>query len=393
MEALHLLDGFGFGGCEKRLVAGIERAGIHEILPDHEAQFVAEVVKCLVLVDAAAPDAHHVHVGIGGGLERRLVVLALQSVGEDMIRNPVGPLGEDGTTVDQKSKTRAELIRRLVERDRAQADAALPAVEHAAVSQEFQLHLVERLIPMTVRPPEFGRRNLRLKAAGFGHDFAIETNTQTVDCFSIFCRQFRRKAQDDAVFAVLLGDVDMPETVFTPCLEFDRAEDAAGEIPRTPVPAEIALGLADLRTSAHRIAPSHLAGIKTLAPPRDLRQDAAECDLQNMCFLPVDCRKIPSVPDKHVVGFAKRFTVESDFGQRVESVCDQLQMFSLARSVKFVAIHPIPLSDPSQLFFPLTAERIGNHAMPEEIGVNASGHGGGEPASGFRLLKHPARGE
>ena len=112
-----------------------------------------------------------------------------------------------------------------------------------------------------------------------------------------------------------------------------------------------------------------------------------------MCFLPVDRRKTPGVPDKHVVGFAERFSVESDFGQRVEAVSDQIQMVSLARSVKFVAIHPIPLSDPSQLFFPLTAERIGNHAMPEEIGVNASGHGGGEPASGFRFLKHPARGE
>ena len=288
METLHLLHGLGFGGCKECLVAGIKRAGVHEILPDHQTEFVTEIVKRPMLVDATPPDADHVHVGFGCRLQRGLVVLALEPVREDVVGDPIGTLGEDRPPVDKEAETGAELIRRLIECDRAQADAALPAVEDASVAAEFQLHLIERLFPMPIRPPELGRSNLRLKAEGFRHDLAVETNAQPVLCLAVLCRQFRGKTQGNAVFSMLLGDVDMPESVPAPRMKFDRPEDAAGEIARTPVPPEIALGLADERTAAHRVAPAHFPFIKALAQSLDLRQHAPEDNLEKMLFLPVE---------------------------------------------------------------------------------------------------------
>ncbi|MCY1240602.1 hypothetical protein D9M72_534570 [compost metagenome] len=43
---------------------GIEVAGKHEVLPDHEPEPVAEIVEPVRLVEAAAPDPDHVHVGV-----------------------------------------------------------------------------------------------------------------------------------------------------------------------------------------------------------------------------------------------------------------------------------------------------------------------------------------
>src|SRR5689334_12110637 len=48
-----------------RLKVGIERAGIHEILPDKNAHFIAETVEFFLLENTAAPYAQHVHVRFG----------------------------------------------------------------------------------------------------------------------------------------------------------------------------------------------------------------------------------------------------------------------------------------------------------------------------------------
>jgi hypothetical protein len=40
----------------------------HELLPDHEAELVGDLVEGVVLVDAAAPHAHNVHVRVRSGL-------------------------------------------------------------------------------------------------------------------------------------------------------------------------------------------------------------------------------------------------------------------------------------------------------------------------------------
>ena len=48
----------------------IEIAGEHEVLPHHQAKSIADVVEPVMLVEAAAPDADDVHIGINGRLQQ-----------------------------------------------------------------------------------------------------------------------------------------------------------------------------------------------------------------------------------------------------------------------------------------------------------------------------------
>ena len=68
-QALDLLNRFLAHVLLKGQIAGHHVAAEHELLPDHQAKFVADVVEVVALVDAAAPFAHHVHVGIARGLQ------------------------------------------------------------------------------------------------------------------------------------------------------------------------------------------------------------------------------------------------------------------------------------------------------------------------------------
>ena len=67
-EPPHLRLGLGADAVEERGVGRVHPAAEHEVLPDQDAQLVAGVVEGVVLVDAAAPDAEHVHVRVGGAL-------------------------------------------------------------------------------------------------------------------------------------------------------------------------------------------------------------------------------------------------------------------------------------------------------------------------------------
>ena len=53
--------------------AGLPVVAEHEVLPDHDAELVADVIELVGFVVAAAPVADHVHVGV----HRRLQDLAI----------------------------------------------------------------------------------------------------------------------------------------------------------------------------------------------------------------------------------------------------------------------------------------------------------------------------
>src|SRR6185312_14541263 len=99
----------------------------HEVLPNEQSKPVAGVVEDLVLVDAAAPNPEHRHVGVPRGGEQHLVALVGNRLDERVTRNPIGAAGEDRHTVEDKSKeARSSLfwIGGLVERQRPNTDLA-----------------------------------------------------------------------------------------------------------------------------------------------------------------------------------------------------------------------------------------------------------------------------
>ena len=49
---------------QKPRIARIHAATEHEVLPDENSHFVAEVIEVITLINASAPNAQHVHVGV-----------------------------------------------------------------------------------------------------------------------------------------------------------------------------------------------------------------------------------------------------------------------------------------------------------------------------------------
>ena len=73
-QAPHLVFGFRRDVQLEGIGARLPVVAEHEVLPDHDAEFVAELVELVGLVIAAAPVADHVHVGVRGRLENAAVV-------------------------------------------------------------------------------------------------------------------------------------------------------------------------------------------------------------------------------------------------------------------------------------------------------------------------------
>ena len=150
-------------------VAGIERAGEHEILPDQQAELVAQVVEVLGLVDPAAPDAHHVHVGRDRGLQVARIIAPGEAGDKGARRDPVGALCENRPAVDDELERLAPFVRLAVERDRPQPDPAHSRADPSAVGTGgLDLESCRAAGPLAVRPPELRASGSRMRGAGAG---------------------------------------------------------------------------------------------------------------------------------------------------------------------------------------------------------------------------------
>src|SRR5690606_20908201 len=103
--------------------------GKHEVLPDADAQFVADVVKGVVLINAAAPHAQHVHVGGGSIHQQTAVIVGGQARDEGIRRNPVGAFGEERHAVDGELERFAPFVRVTIQPQSPQTDAPAGAVQ------------------------------------------------------------------------------------------------------------------------------------------------------------------------------------------------------------------------------------------------------------------------
>jgi hypothetical protein len=105
-QAAHLVFGLGFDVELEVVGARLPVVAEHEVLPDHDAQFVADRVELVGLVVAAAPVANHVHVGVARRLENAAIVGRGDAIGKAVEGNHIRALGEDGNAVDHQLKER-----------------------------------------------------------------------------------------------------------------------------------------------------------------------------------------------------------------------------------------------------------------------------------------------
>ncbi len=103
-QPLDLLDGLGLGIGAESLVGRRNGAAEHEILPDHQAQFIGLFIDVVVLIDAAAPDAQDVHIGVDRRLQDLVLLPGRDAGREDIEGDQVGALGEDRDAVDHQGE-------------------------------------------------------------------------------------------------------------------------------------------------------------------------------------------------------------------------------------------------------------------------------------------------
>ena len=102
-ETPHLIFRLGADIVEKS-AAGIVAAREHEVLPDEQPQFVAQIVEDILLVLSAAPDADHVHIRRFRAFEKVTVALRCLPVFERVTRDPVRAFREKHAAVHTKCK-------------------------------------------------------------------------------------------------------------------------------------------------------------------------------------------------------------------------------------------------------------------------------------------------
>ena len=148
MTAVEELTRFRVDQVDKVLVGRrIVEVGEDEILPDQNAEFVAEFVEDVGLINHRAADAQHVHVGVAREFQPWLISFARRGQGGDVGRCPDCAATEDAFAVDAK----AEALPVLVAVD---FDAAKPRagdLRSSAVSD--QMYVVQYGLAMRVRHP------------------------------------------------------------------------------------------------------------------------------------------------------------------------------------------------------------------------------------------------
>ena len=157
----HLVFGLGFDILLEGVCARLPLVAEHEILPDHDAQFVADGVELVGLVVAATPMTNHVHVGVARRLENAAIVGRGDTVWKAVEGDHVGALGEDRNPVHHQLKRAAPLVQFATQNDGAQSDLHVALFNDRTHTADLRGELVERLLAVTGGIPQLGVANLQ----------------------------------------------------------------------------------------------------------------------------------------------------------------------------------------------------------------------------------------
>ncbi len=379
-----LLPRLGLDLAAQRLLLGVGRAGEQEVLPDEQAELVAQVVEVVGLVDAAAPDPHQVDVGrlrLGqpGGVPG-----PVDAGRERVVGDPVDSLDQDRAVVDDQLEGGARGIRLGVPAHRAEPDPAGRRVEHLVVGGQLEPHVVERLGAVTGRPPALDGAELglegRLVVAG-GHQRGcrgagdVEGDGEVCG-FGAKGAGHPHRRPHPAARAVGLGQhPHLVEAGRAPRHQVRRAPDAAGAGGDAPVPTEAAGRLAD-RLVRHRVGPRPSAEGDALCVR--VAHRAAEGDGEVVLAGPQPVGDVDPVAPVLVGDLGHDLAVEQHRRHRVEPVEDQLVALRPREVVRGehqrALVGPVDEPDPREQGLVVVEVGVGDEAGPEQVEVHDPGH-------------------
>ena len=381
-QAQHLRADLGADVLEEAGGGGVVHAGEHAVLPDEQAELVAEFVEAVALPLPAAPDAQHVHVGGDGVAQQALVDFGLLPRWQGVAGDPVGALAEELAPVDGDGEALADVVGTADDFQLAQADGArdfVVARDAAAarlalgqagggVGVEADAEFVERLLALPGGVPEAGLGHAQAQA-GFA------AARLDVDGAAFGSGHVGADAERQGGFADALdGDVQIDEPGPAECSgglgaalgaggadaggadaeQVDAPAGAADHQAGAPVPAGVALHLAQhvhvgqavvVRDGGGEVDAELASG--GFGAGGSLAMRGAEADVDSV---EAGVQQVPHGQvqrAKHVAALPRLFAVDLDAGDGVEVVEAQKDLGAgeqVARQFKLAAENPVALA-------------------------------------------------
>ena len=368
----------------------------HEVLPDHDSVFIAEIVEQSLLVTAAAPDAQIVYAGV----RRERNQLTDQSVrdasGNDVGRNPVAAFCENALAVDAEAENLLMLRNNfLLDFHRAERKTEFLR-QRAALRRDRQFRIIQRLCAVTERKPVFRRGHGGFYFvipdavaennffALFRNDCAVSPDGQrAVRVGNIAQNRIELEGEVDCAF-VGRPEIRVADAREIIAFQTAAAPDSADGEPLRPVPAVCVFRLAsgaafraDFRF-ADRIRPAgQRAGDERNI--RFRRVEGGEADLQMVFPVLQKLRNIEAAGTVHGLVLARERSVDEDFRNICKSVKDQFKFFSGSGRRGEVAVPaPCVISDPAAFLEIHSDIGIRDYACPHQIQMNIAGNPRGE---------------
>ena len=388
---LRLRDDAGLKGIRQVIVG----AGKHEILPDQKPQLVAGIVEIVGRIVSAAPDPHRVEIRQPGVLQQPAGPFRRQPAEEVILRNIVRAHGEDLPPVHRETEFLAIRLLFPGNFDGPQADALFPDPGGFPVHDQLNPHRIQGLgLPALAvlprRPPELrvldhhGTRRVRrpgfsLRPRHRGPGFDGPQAPLQLDFRSDFQRHPPR--------LVLLphhgaGNPSAPDH-----LQLDIPPDAGVGQPGTPVPAELAVHLPQVRKARRRVRRLPAGALFMLR--RHIFHRGFEQNPDLVLSLPQQGLHLPFPGAVHIVRPADRLPVHIHPGQGVQPFAVQQQAVRLQilpgnREGAHILIVLLHQGKGGLLVLP--PEGILHAAVPQQIRINRPGHQGLVPC---RLVRRP----
>ena len=375
-QAAHvLLRLLADGGLERRGQV-VKGAGVEKVLPHQQAQLVADIIKEIVGIISAAPDADGVEMSQLRVLQQTAGALRRDPAEEVVLRDIVAAHGEHLHPVDDMAEFLAPLILLPGDGQSAQADAALPLL--GAVGRVHRnAHLIQRLLAVTGGPPQLRVFDHDAAVLVHGAAFALRRGQggRPAPFRAGLAFHMGRDLQEDLSVPMLLQDQRVLQPDLVHAHQTDRPPDSRVRQTGAPIPAEHAVGLTDMLKAGDRVRAAPAGALFILA--ERIADGRIEPDLQHVFPGQQQGLHVPLPGDVHVVGVSHRLTVQADMGQRIQPLAAQQHLSALQHGFfrfKYALIHKIVFQQGKglQLVFPVKG--VGKGPVPHQVGIHRAGH-------------------
>ena len=127
---------------DKRIIARIHRARIHEVFPNQDAQRVTDVEEIVRRINAATPHAQHVEMRVFGRLEQTQGVVGIRPCLNHFLRDIIRALGIERHAIHLEIESATDAVRLIDHLESADARLDPFGIQHFLTSIQDNLKII-----------------------------------------------------------------------------------------------------------------------------------------------------------------------------------------------------------------------------------------------------------